>query len=177
VSAVNSQTFYLPGQRPKTAQAYGHSNPFRNPRMKMAYLNVLISYHEKTRLLYDPQGERHQGNSQAMFFWRGYEGGPGIGVWDADSRMTFAYAEWRCGRAVRQRELEEERAEAHVASYRPKRLGRSPLNNRPLKTTLAYCSCGWSDTCNNTKKEAESAYRGHLSAQPLSFVLPDEASR
>jgi hypothetical protein len=68
---------------------------FRDPLMRRAYDDCVASYASKSPLLFAADGRR-AGNSASHMFWRGYDGKK-VSVWDAASRRTFAYAQFRAG--------------------------------------------------------------------------------
>lgn len=78
-------------------------NPFRTRFMRDNFDRVVNAYHTKHKDLIRKDGTRHNGNSWATTFWRGYDG---IlpGSWDAASRKTAAYAVWCAGRAIAKQE-------------------------------------------------------------------------
>ncbi len=78
-------------------------NPFRTKFMRANFDAVVAAYETKHKDLVRPDGTRHKGNSWATTFWRGYDNVL-PGSWDAESRKTAAYAVWRAGRAIAEKE-------------------------------------------------------------------------
>lgn len=78
-------------------------NPFKAVPMRNVFDDCVEAFHSRSTLLFHPDGRRNMGNSIASLFWRGYDGIQ-IGIWDAASKQTFAYAQWRAGKACREQE-------------------------------------------------------------------------
>lgn len=79
------------------------TNPFRNKTMRSQYDACVFCYDTKHRDLIRPDGTRHKGNSVAHHFWMGYDR-VAIERWDRESRKMIAWAIYRAGMFVRERE-------------------------------------------------------------------------
>ena len=78
-------------------------NRFRDRAMRAAYARALTAYAERHPNLFLASGRRNTGNAPASWFWRGYDHAfPGR--WDPGSRQMLAYAWWRAGQDVHNRE-------------------------------------------------------------------------
>lgn len=78
-------------------------NPFRAAIMRAQFDGLVRAYDTKHRDLITADGLRNRGNGAAGPFWLGYDG-LARERWNAASRKMIAWACYRAGEAVRQRE-------------------------------------------------------------------------
>jgi hypothetical protein len=75
-------------------------NPFRQRDRKRHFDGMVKAYLTKHKNLVRADGSRHNGNSWATYFWRGYDDSIPARAWDASSKEMMAYVTYCAGRAV-----------------------------------------------------------------------------
>ena|SRR3974390_2853654 len=72
-------------------------NPFRDRTMRKEYAAAVLMWRQKHKNFFLANGDRHQGNNFAGFFWRGWDNLMAA-QWDRASKQIIGYAYWRAGR-------------------------------------------------------------------------------
>lgn len=76
-------------------------NRFKDPTLRKEYDAAIYQFGIKHRNLFRPDGSPSKDSSTfASYFWKGYDGHPGLGIGfdhDRESRSTLSYAYWRAG--------------------------------------------------------------------------------
>ncbi|MGP1715640.1 MAG: hypothetical protein ACTS9Y_00545 [Methylophilus sp.] len=127
-------------------------NRFRDRTLRNEYDAAMFQFNTKHPNLFAPDGTAKKTSSTfASYFWKGYEGHPGLGIGfdhDKESRTTLAYAYWRAGQdAALIDKAKKSKTDPIVANGRwnePEGIKRgkikwqSPLSTGGLKTHFGF---------------------------------------